>query len=276
MHTQPLFSIITVVYNDADNLEKSVKSLLSQSCKDYEFIIMDGGSVDHTPEIISRYKNHITFYKSEKDKGIYDAMNKGISVAKGKFLHFLNAGDTYSGPNLLELVSERISGSAASEVFYGKTIYQGNGSQNIKGSAVNYRNVYFSIPFCHQSMFFKRALFDENGLYDTSYKYAADYAWMCKYLKNRNSLDHITYIDHPVAVYLDGGASFVNMEKVLEERKRIAGHYFPSLALYAFRAFLPVLHVKSILLKLMVRFQLISHYRRAKNRLKISFQSNQQ
>lgn len=272
MNTPPLFSIITVVYNDADNLEKSIKSLISQNCRDYEFIVLDGGSKDRTPEVIRKYEPHISFWKSEKDKGIYDAMNKAISAARGSFLHFLNAGDTYSAPDLLQMVSERIKNASSAEIFYGKTIYQGDGSYNIKGSAVNYRNIYFSIPFCHQSMFFKRALFEENGSYDTSYKYAADYAWMCKYLKSRDTLKYIEYIDSPIAVYLDGGVSFVNMEKVTEERKRIAKNYFPSLPYFAFLAFVPLLHVKGFLLKLMIRFQFISHYRRAKHRLKISLQ----
>lgn len=275
MEKQVLFSIITVVYNDADNLEKSVISLIGQSCKDFEFIVIDGGSTDRTTEIIRKYQGHITFWVSEKDKGIYDAMNKGIKAAKGEFLHFLNAGDTYSGPGLLQMVAKKYHKFPSMEVFYGKTIYKGEGSHNIKGKEVNYRNVYFSIPFCHQSMFFKRSLFEENGLYDTSYKYAADYAWMCKYLRGRDSLGNLGYIDQPVSVYLDGGASFLNMEKVIEERKRIAKNYFPSHIYYVFIAFSPFLQVKNLLLKLMVRLRIINHYRRAKHRLKLSVSSNQ-
>lgn len=266
MKEQPPFSIITVVYNDADNLEKSIKSLIGQSIKDYEYIVIDGGSSDSTLEVIKKYESHISYWKSEKDKGIYDAMNKGIKAAKGKFIHFLNAGDTYSGPDLLQSVYKEMANFSAVEIFYGKTIYKGDGSFNIKGNKLNFWNVYFSIPFCHQSMFFKKSLFEENGLYDTTYKFAADYAWMSKYLEMRKDFRCIKFIDKPISVYLDGGASFVNIEKVIGERKRIARSYFPPLPYFAFLFFTPFIHVKTFLLKVMIRMQILSHYRRIKHR----------
>ncbi len=92
---QPKVSIVTVVYNDAKGLEKTIKSVINQTYKNVEFIIIDGGSTDGTVEIIKKYEDYIDYWVSEEDKGIYDAMNKGIKAATGTWINFMNAGDVF-------------------------------------------------------------------------------------------------------------------------------------------------------------------------------------
>lgn len=273
MEKEPLFSIITVVYNDGDNLEKTMNSIAAQHCKDYEFIVIDGGSKDHSLAVIKKFESIISFWISEADTGIYDAMNKGIKAAKGKYLHFLNAGDAYFAPDTLGEVKEKVQASSPIEIVYGKTIYQGNNSYNIKGRKLNYLDAYFSIPFCHQSMFFARSLFKELGSYETNYTYAADYAWMSQYINKRKKLNFTAFIDLPISVYMDGGASFINRKKVVAERKRIAREYFPRLPYYTFLLFIPFIQLKNFLLQIMIRLEIIDYYRRAKHLLSLSFQN---
>lgn len=269
MSNQPFFSIITVVYNDANNLEKTIKSLKAQSCSDYEYIVIDGGSSDSSVEVIRKYESSVTLWQSEPDKGIYDAMNKGIQAAKGKYLHFLNAGDTYHQTDVLERVLKQ-SCKTYVDIVYGKTLYQSENSQFIKGAEVDFYDLYFSIPFCHQSVFFSKSLFKIYGAYDLKYKYAADYAWMCKYFSHSKSFDKALYIDIPVAVYLDGGVSFVNMEKVLAERIEIARRYFPNNFYVAFLITAPFVLLKFKLIKLMGKLDILDHYRKAKHFLSTS------
>ena len=92
---KPLFSIITVVYNGEKFLEKAITSVINQSYKDFEYIVIDGGSTDKSLEIIKKYEKKIDYWVSEKDKGIYDAFNKGMKVSRGKFIGFINSDDTY-------------------------------------------------------------------------------------------------------------------------------------------------------------------------------------
>lgn len=273
MPNQPYFSIITVVYNDADNLEKTINSVKSQSCKDYEYIVIDGGSTDKTIEVIRNFESSITHWQSQADKGIYDAMNKGIAAAKGKYLHFLNAGDIYHQNDVLERIYKG-SNKIACDIVYGKTLYQSDSSHILKGTKVNFYNLYFSIPFCHQSVFFSKSIFKTTGAYDLKYKYAADYAWMCKYFNHSKSFDKVQFINIPVSIYLDGGISFVNMEKVLTERIDIARNHFPAHAYLAFMITAPFVFIKFKLIKLMGKLEILDHYRKAKNFLSTSSSSN--
>ena len=108
---RPLFTIITVVYNCADSIEQTIQSVLSQTCPSMEYIIVDGGSTDGTLEIIERYKTSVTKFISKPDKGIYDAMNRGISMAEGQWVNFMNSGDTFTDPSVL--AQSRMASSSA-------------------------------------------------------------------------------------------------------------------------------------------------------------------
>ena len=95
-------SIITINYNDAEGLERTIKSVTSQTFRDFEFIVIDGGSTDNSIEIIKKYEKDIDFWVSEKDGGIYPGMNKGLKQAKGEYVNFMNGGDRYHSPDVLE------------------------------------------------------------------------------------------------------------------------------------------------------------------------------
>jgi glycosyltransferase involved in cell wall biosynthesis len=158
-------SIITVVYNGEEFLEKTIKSVLSQSYENIEYIIIDGGSTDGTVEIIEKYKENIDYWISEKDDGIYDAMNKGIEVSNGKGVLFLNAGDYFVGEVLHQTVQIPSFLPIKFHNRFGNLV-----SAKIK----NYKQ---GIPNSHQGI-----LFENRGLkYDLSYKVASDYNYFLKH-----------------------------------------------------------------------------------------------
>ena len=97
-------SVITVNFNDAQGLERTIKSVISQTFRDYEFIIIDGGSTDSSIDVIKKYEDHINFWVSEPDGGIYQGMNKGLSHAKGDYVNFMNGGDSFHAPDVLETI----------------------------------------------------------------------------------------------------------------------------------------------------------------------------
>ena len=120
-HVHPKFSIITVTYNAGAVLEDTIQSVITQTYRNVEYIIVDGGSKDHTLDIINRYREHIHTLVSEPDKGLYDAMNKGIRLATGDYLCFLNAGDELHEDDTLQLMVHSITGTELPDVLYGET-----------------------------------------------------------------------------------------------------------------------------------------------------------
>lgn len=142
-HPHPKFSIITVTYNAAKVLEDTIQSIVTQTYKNLEYIIVDGGSTDETLDIIHKYQEHITTVISEPDQGLYDAMNKGIKLATGDYLCFLNAGDgLHEDDTLLQMVHS-INGTALPGVLYGETeIVDSQGHFFIHAPPVCTRNAY--------------------------------------------------------------------------------------------------------------------------------------
>lgn len=169
-------SIVTVTYNAAGLVEDTLKSVIGQDFHDMEYIVVDGKSTDGTLDIINRYASHIQTIVSEPDRGIFDAMNKALRMAKGQWVYFLNAGDLFAGNNVLnEIPWQDVDNKIA---FYGDMIY-------VRGSKEEYsrsREVAFlheSMPASHQAFFVKTAAAHEVG-FDLHYKYAADYNMMLR------------------------------------------------------------------------------------------------
>lgn len=180
------FSIITVVYNGEENIEKTILSVIDQSYKNFEYIIIDGASTDSTVEIIKKYENSIDYFISEKDNGIYDAMNKAIKVAKGKWINFMNCGDTFCDNEVLHnIIKNSISDFS---VIYGNVVRQWNSF--IEVEFPNKKN--FTMPFCHQSCFTKTEYLKKYG-FDLSFKICAD----------RNFYKVLQKNDEYKALYLD-------------------------------------------------------------------------
>ena len=173
-NTKPLFSIITVVYNNQKYLEETIQSVLSQSFKNYEYIIIDGGSKDNTLDIIKKYEQYIDYWISEKDKGIYDAFNKGMSLCKGDYIGIVNSDDVYE-KNALEIIYKYLEKDK-----YKKLDFIFGSVRKHWGVLHGYkpRKIYYSWGFysSHSTGFFlKRESAKIIGLYNLRYKYHADY-----------------------------------------------------------------------------------------------------
>ena len=176
---EPLFSIITVCYNSSKTIEKTIESVLNQNFDDYEYLIIDGQSTDGTIDIVESYKEK--FGKklrlvSEKDNGIYEAMNKGISMAKGKLIGLINSDDYYE-PDALRKVSEAYEGYEYS-VVYGML-------RTLKNSIENtvYLKSHMFIEedmIAHPSCFISKKIYDEYGAYSLEYPCSADYEFMLR------------------------------------------------------------------------------------------------
>jgi|26BtaG_2_1085354.scaffolds.fasta_scaffold01071_5 acetyltransferase-like isoleucine patch superfamily enzyme len=162
------FSIVTVCYNSIGTIEKTIKSVISQTHKDYEYIIVDGGSNDGTVELIEKYKDFISLIISEPDNGIYDAFNKGIGLAKGRFISILNADDTYNS-NTLELVLESTK-AHPDALIYGDTYFIDEKdvvfSSNIGKFDPN--SLKSGIGFMHPATFVSKTVYEKVGLYSLS------------------------------------------------------------------------------------------------------------
>lgn len=197
---KPLISIITVVFNGEKYLEETIKSVINQTYENVEYIIIDGGSSDGTLDIIKKYEERIDYWVSEKDKGIYDAMNKGIDVASGEWLNFMNAGDKLNGKEILKYVFIN-SNIKNSDFIYSDTIFSNN---TIFKCDIKINRIV------HQSLIYKRDIHYENGLYIVSKDVTiSDYIFFM-ISKNKNW----TKIDNPISVFdLEGVSSNIKHYK---------------------------------------------------------------
>lgn len=176
--SKPLISIITVVYNGAHALESTIQGVIEQTYTDIEYIIIDGGSQDGTVDIIKKYEQKITRWISEKDQGIYDAMNKGLRHARGEWVYFLNCQDYFYSRTVLSEVAPYLR-SANGSVFSGK-VEMTNGSiiklypEEYKDKRLSARAL-FHTKFCHQALFVKREAYISHGLFNLTFKVFSDF-----------------------------------------------------------------------------------------------------
>lgn len=204
---QPLISLITVCYNAAPLIHNTLQSAINQSYKNIELVIVDGGSKDDTVKEARKFQQYIGTLISEPDKGIYDAMNKGIKAAKGEWIYFLNAGDSFYDNEVLHdiFVNRDLSGI---DLIYSKmqTVNEPTGVNYIAGEKASYRDFYFRYPLCHQATFTRKKAFGEIGLYDTSLRINADNKWQMAFFKEEEG--KALFIDRIVAFYDIQGASY--------------------------------------------------------------------
>jgi len=208
----PKVSIITVVWNDAKGLEKTIKSVLSQIYENVELIVIDGSSTDGTVAVIKKYKDKIDYWVTEKDEGIFDAMNKGISASTGMWINFMNAGDTFVNSYVLN----KIAFNDLSQY----TILYGNRIQNdIEKKPTEIKELEVGGFFaCHQSMFFNKKLLNDCLKYNLKYKIYGDYELVNKiYRRYPNSF---YYLSIAIADYLPGGISSTAINKKRIEKFR--------------------------------------------------------
>lgn len=179
-------SIITVTLNSEETVEKTILSVINQNYQDLEYIIIDGKSSDKTLEIIKKYQNKIDILISEKDTGIYDAMNKGVSKASGEIVYFLNADDELFDEYVISEIVKEIETKTEFDYFYGGVISRnifGGKSENIRMQKISNMAIKLGRNIPHQSLFVRRYLFEKLGLFDLRYKINADYEWECRLVK---------------------------------------------------------------------------------------------
>lgn len=213
-YSTPLISIITVSYNAVATIEQTVLSVINQDFEDFEYIIVDGGSTDETVEIIKKYQDRITLWVSEPDRGIYDAMNKGIRYAKGEFLYFIGADDILIDNFVLKKVSCFLTSKY--NVYYGNVIFK---KMNLlyDGEFNSFKIVTRNIS--HQSIFYSKTVFDEFQ-YNTVYKIFADYDLNLKLFNHKKF--KFVYFPITVALFNDEGASGSNTLDIKFEKDRLS------------------------------------------------------
>ena len=215
-------SIITINKNNAEGLRRTIESVASQTVPPFEFIIIDGASTDSSIEIIKKYQQHITFWSSENDLGIYDAMNKGILLSHGEYLLFLNSGDTLYGKNIIDFF---YSISPSEDIVYGNTeVFKGN-KHSVYGKKPYFLKfrMFDSMFAIHQSMFFKHDTFDKYGIYSLKNKIVSDYEHILKILFNKGK---IHYLDVIISAYTMDGISSTKKELRHSEIKQVRKKYY--------------------------------------------------
>lgn len=211
-----LISVVTVCYNAKDILEETILSVISQTYKELEYIVIDGGSKDGTLSIVKKYESDISFFISEPDKGIYDAMNKGVKAAKGDYILFMNSGDCFYSDTTLEDWGAYINNENA-DVYYGDCIYKyPYGDRYMK--ALPLKGIRRMMVFSHQSVMVAASIL-KNRLFDIRYRFAADYDFLLRcYLEGRR----FVYSPLPISIVeMDRGATASNFHESKMEVLRI-------------------------------------------------------
>lgn len=229
--TQPVFSIITVTYNASRWLERTILSVLSQSYPSIEYLIIDGGSTDGTVDIIRQYASGIAYWVSEPDRGLYDAMNKGLQHATGDYVWFINAGDTlYTADTVQRIVTSMKKKVSLPDVVYGETAIvdaegRSLGMRRLKAPArLTWKSFRMGMLVCHQSFITKRTL---APLYNTDYGLVADYDWCIRCLQQAQTIHNTRLI---LSNFLDEGLSSVHRKASLKERYEIMCRYYGKLS----------------------------------------------
>lgn len=205
--TTPIISVIIVVYNAHTTIEASLKSVLSQSYEARELVIIDGASTDGTLDIIEKYKNKLGYFVSEKDAGIYDAMNKAIQAAKGDWLYFLGSDDMLFDNEVLSKIFE-LSEIEQADFIYGDVKLKSN-NQLYGGSRTFASLIEKNIN--HQAIFYRKHIFGRVGNYNLKYKVLADYDLNLRIFENNSILKN--YLPITVCLFNDkGGASNITID----------------------------------------------------------------
>lgn len=220
---QPKISVITVVYNAAPLIERTIKSVLAQTYTNIEYIIIDGASSDGTLQIIEKYQSKIALTHSGKDNGIYDAMNRGLKDATGDYVLFINAGDELYADYTIAQVFER---NPDADVLYGNTAVVDAGGKILGDrrlsppETLSWKSLKYGMCVSHQSFIAKRQLC---GFYNLDYRIAADIDWVINVLKQSKE---IVNTHQYISKFLEGGTSNTRRKKALLERFSImVNHY---------------------------------------------------
>jgi glycosyltransferase involved in cell wall biosynthesis len=234
---KPTLSVVTIVYNNVKDIERTMLSVLNQTYQNIEYIVVDGLSTDGTLEIINNYKAKIAKLISEKDEGIYDAMNKGLAAATGDYVIFMNSGDEFYAT---DTVANVFSSAHDADIYYGETeMINGEGQslgqrRHHAPKQFTWRSFKYGMSISHQAIYIRRSLTER---YDRKYHLSADIDWILRAAKKAKK---IVNVNQYVAKYLVGGMSKTRHRQSLTERFDIMKRYYglvPTLFNHAVIAF---------------------------------------
>lgn len=217
-------SIITINYNNKAGLQKTINSIISQTFKDFEWIIIDGGSTDGSKELIEQYSQYTTFWVSEPDNGIYNAMNKGILTCNGEYILFLNSGDWLNKNNSLKIINQH---EFTEDFVIFDIILSFPQKEIVRNLDLLKDNLFaflYQDTFPHQSTLIKRSIFTKYGLYEEQHKYVADWLLSFKACILNNAT--YKYCKGIILTKYDmTGTSSINYSEVIKERRSILNNY---------------------------------------------------
>lgn len=217
-------SIITVVYNNEKTILDAMHSVLSQTCENLEYVIIDGLSKDNTVNLIRQFEDKLGYFVSEKDNGLYDAMNKGISACTGEVIGILNSDDLYQDAMVIEDVMKQFKEDPTLDILYGNLVYVKSDDTNKvvrNWKSKSYYKHFFenaNVP-PHPSLFVRSKVYKEAGLFDLQYKLAADYELMLRMFKKHNFKSK--YINRLVIKMRLGGATNQSFTNIVNQNKEI-------------------------------------------------------
>ena len=227
MSREPKFSIITVTYNATQVIEPTLASVATQSYGNIEYLLIDGGSSDDTIDKAKKSGIKFAHIISEKDKGLYDAMNKGIALATGDYLCFLNAGDAFHAPDVLEKIAAiATAGEELPHVLYGETAEVDNERHFMRmrrlqaPENLTWKSFKQGMLVCHQAFYARR---DIAPMYDLKYRYSADVDWCIKIMKQAKKMVNVNMV---VVDYLQNGLSLQNHRASLVERFNVMSNHY--------------------------------------------------
>ncbi|MBT9538267.1 glycosyltransferase family 2 protein [Thiobacillus sp.] len=219
----PFFSLVTVCYNAEGSIENTLQSAREQTCRDFENVVVDGASSDGTLDVVRLFDDLPVVLSSEPDKGIYDAMNKGIAKACGEVLYFLNADDRLHNPEVLAQVKRVFAQHPEVDLVWGNVVYDrpdGTSDHRTFGH-IHPQNLVF-LDLNHQGAFARRQLFERVGVFNTDFRINADYDWFLRVLGSGAAW---RYEDIDIARFHTGGAHARNIQKLRDERHAVRMQY---------------------------------------------------
>ena len=233
-------SIITINYNNLEGLKRTFESVICQTWCDYEWIIIDGGSKDGSKEFIEEHQDKYAYWCSEPDNGVYNAMNKGITKARGEYIQFLNSGDYFYDAYVLHKVFGK---QRSADILYGYMIYEGDNSICSKKmmKSVLYWNDFIGNTLPHQACFCKKYLFEKYGGFDETYKIAADTKFFIKAIVWEKS--SYEFIPEKIAMFQPGGISSSN-ERFYERDVRLRNEMFPKMVIDDYQTIVTIRRIR--------------------------------
>ncbi|MFC2104848.1 glycosyltransferase family 2 protein [Bacteroidota bacterium] len=215
-------SIITVVYNSVNLIERTIKSIIQQSYSNLEYIIIDGGSFDGTLDVIKKHEKDIQKWVSEPDNGLYDAMNKGINIANGEYILFINSGDKLFNNSTLENIFK----APDADIYYGDTIIINESNKELgprrlrPPRQLSFKSLKKGMLVCHQSFIAKKEIVPP---FDLRYSYSSDFDWIISIVNKSKSISNTNLI---ISRFLEGGQTSNNVYKGLIERFNIMKKHY--------------------------------------------------